>query len=234
MYKQVLKKIFNTFGLELKKLGSLPPPVLHHEIDVVFDVGANIGQYALLTRAEGFKGRMVSFEPLPDEHKRLSLNASKDALWSVHPRCAIGADIGSTIINISKNSYSSSILPILEAHSSAAPESIYIGEVKTPVITLDSVFDIYRNESEKVFLKIDTQGYESEALSGCLKSLPQVRAVQLELSIVPLYEGQEVYRHFFDFFDSNGFYLWSILPGFANKATGQHLQFDAVFVNGRG
>ncbi len=233
MVKKLVKTSFNFLGLELRKsTPPLPPPTLHHNIDIIFDVGANIGQYALLTRKEGFKRRIVSFEPLPDAHQKLSLNAEKDALWTAHPRCAVGSNLGSTKINISRNSYSSSILPMLDAHSTAAPESIYVGEVETPVITLDSVFDSYRNQSERIFLKIDTQGYESEVLAGCLSKLPQIKAVQLELSTVPLYEGQELYRYFFDFFESNGFYLWSILPGFANSATGQHLQFDAVFVNG--
>jgi len=232
MLKTLIKKSFNLLGLELSKLlPPLPPPTLHHQIDLVFDVGANTGQYAKLTRKEGFKGRIVSFEPLPDAHHRLSVNAKKDVLWTVHPRCALGSSSGSTRINISKNSYSSSILPMLDAHSSAAPESIYIGSVETPIITLESVFDTYANESQKVFLKIDTQGYESEVLDGCLAKLPQIKAVQLELSTVPLYEGQKLYRDFFDFFESNGFDLWSILPGFANQVTGQHLQFDAVFVN---
>jgi len=197
----------------------------------LFDVGANTGQYALLTRKEGYKGRIIAFEPLPDAHQKLSLYAEKDPLWTVHPRCAVGASAGTTKINISKNSYSSSILPMLDAHLSAAPESIYVGSVETPVITLASVFDNYHSHSEKAFLKIDTQGFESEVLVGCLSRLPKIKAIQLELSTVPLYEGQELYRYFFDFFESNGFYLWSILPVFANSKTGQHLQFDAVFVN---
>lgn len=232
MLKKIVKKSFNLLGLELRKqVPPLPPPTLHHKIDIVFDVGANIGQYSLLTRKEGFKGRIVSFEPLPDAHKKLSLNAEKDRLWIVHPRCAVGSSLGSTKIKISKNSYSSSILPMLDTHFSAAPESIYVGAIETSVITLDSVFDTYLTQSERAFLKIDTQGYESEVLAGCLSKLRQIKAVQLELSTVPLYEGQELYRYFFDFFEANGFYLWSILPGFANNTTGQHLQFDAVFVN---
>ena len=232
MLKNLVKKAFNLLGFELRKQAPpLPPPTLHHKIDVVFDVGANIGQYALLTRKEGFKGHIVSFEPLPDAHKKLSQKAEKDRLWTVHPRCAVGSSLGSTKINISKNSFSSSILPMLDTHSSAAPESIYVGAVKTPIITLDSVFDTYLTQSERAFLKIDTQGYESEVLAGCLSKLQQIKAIQLELSTVPLYEGQELYRYFFDFFESNGFYLWSILPGFANSATGQYLQFDAIFVN---
>jgi hypothetical protein len=120
---------------------------------------------------------------------------------------------------------------MLDAHSSAAPDSIYVGAVETPVKTLASVFENYCNQTERAFLKIDTQGFESEVLTGCLSKLSKITAIQLELSTVPLYEGQELYRYFFDFFESNGFYLWSILPGFANSKTGQHLQFDAVFVN---
>ncbi|MFX8373787.1 FkbM family methyltransferase, partial [Acinetobacter baumannii] len=87
-------------------------------------------------------------------------------------------------INISGNSYSSSILPMLPAHLSAAPESLYIGKAKTKVITLDSVFDEYRVNKEKVFLKIDTQGFEAEVLSGLSRNLRNITAVQLEMSIV--------------------------------------------------
>jgi FkbM family methyltransferase len=232
MLKKIVKKSFNIFGFELRRLINPPlSPTVYHNIDLVFDVGANIGQYASLTRKEGFKGRIVSFEPLPDAHRELSIISEKDAMWTVHPRCAVGSSLDSTKINIAKNSFSSSLLPMLDAHSSAAPESIYVGDVETPLITLDSVFDKYCNQSERIFLKIDTQGYESQVLAGCLSKLPRIKAVQLELSSVPLYEGQELYRYFFDFFEANGFYLWSILPGFSNEVTGQLLQFDAVFIN---
>jgi len=232
MLKNFVKKSFNLLGLELKRFSPpVPSPTVHHDIGLIFDVGANKGQYALSTRNEGFKGRIVSFEPLPDAHRQLALNAQKDPQWTVHPRCAVGARSGTTKINISKNSYSSSILPMLDAHSSAEPESVYIGTVETPVITLDSVFDQYRRQSENVFLKIDTQGFEAEVLAGCSSRLPDIKAVQIELSTVPLYEGQKLYRYFFDFFETNGFALWAVWSGFADRRTGQHLQFEAVFVN---
>lgn len=233
MLKKFVKKSFNFLGLDLRKLsGPLPPPTVYHRIDIVFDVGANIGQYALSIRRGGFKGRIVSFEPLPDAHRELLSNSEKDPRWIVHSRCALGSSFGFTKVNISRNSYSSSILPILNTCLSAAPDAVYIGEVGTPIVTLDSVFDSYTNHSERIFLKIDTQGYEWEVLAGCLKKLPQIKAIQLELSTVTLYEGQKLYRDFFEFFESNGFYLWSIMPGWPNETTGQTLQFDAIFING--
>lgn len=232
--KQVIKRSFHALGLDIARARApLPSPMQQHRIDLVLDVGANIGQFASLTRQVGYRGRIVSFEPLPDAYARLCETAGKDALWTVHPRCAVGAAPGSTTINIAKNSYSSSILPMLAAHSDAAPDSVYVGQVATAVVTIDSVFDLYGQDGNRVYLKIDTQGFEAEVLKGAIDTLPLITAVQLELSIVPLYAGQELYRYFFDFFASHGFTLWSIIPGFTNPETGQHLQFDAVFVNSR-
>jgi hypothetical protein len=83
---------------------------------------------------------------------------------------------------------------------------------------------------KKVFLKIDTQGFEAHVLAGALKSLQSIFAVQLELSLVPLYANQELYRYFLKFFEEQGFYLWQIIPGFIDNDSGQSLQFDAIFL----
>ena len=92
------------------------------------------------------------------------------------------------------------------------------------------MFDSYRANDEKTFVKIDTQGFETEVLKGLSKNLQNVLGVQLELSIVPAYEGITLYKTFFDFFEENGFSLWSLIPGFTNVSTGQMIQFDGIFV----
>lgn len=119
---------------------------------------------------------------------------------------------------------------MLETHSDSAPESVYIGTTSTPVITLDSVYERYAKDKKKVFLKIDTQGFEAHVLAGALKSLQSIFAVQLELSLVPLYANQELYPYFLKFFEDQGFYLWQIIPGFIDNDSGQSLQFDAIFL----
>jgi FkbM family methyltransferase len=229
--KDFVKGGFRKFGLSVSKAIEPPPaPFLHARTDLLLDVGANIGQYARLTRAQGYKNRLVSFEPLPDAHTALVKAARSDKAWIIHPRCAVGAEVGETDINVAKNSYSSSVLPMLAAHASADPDSIYVGKERTQVVTLDSIFPMYYHGSENVFLKIDTQGYEKRVLEGAKQSLKHIKGVQLELSIVPLYESEQLYDYFFEFFKEHGFTLWSLIPGFADKTTGRLLQFDGVFL----
>ena len=228
--KKIAKKIFNKFGLNVSSYKKYPEFLLHHKIELLFDVGANFGQYAMHARDNGYKGKIVSFEPLPDAYEKILKNSENDPLWTVHKRCALGANIGEIEINISQNSQSSSILSMNNIHSIAAPESIYIGKVKTDIITLDSIFDSYRKNKERTFLKIDVQGFESKVLKGLTLNLKNVFGVEIEMSVVPLYDNQELYNYFFSFFEQNGFALWSLVPIFRKDDTGELLQFDAVFV----
>jgi FkbM family methyltransferase len=228
--RRVLIRALNAAGLEVARIKPALSPLMHHRINVLFDVGANKGQYARDCRKLGYQGQIISFEPLPEAYELLSASAKHDQRWTVHNRCAIGAEPGETEINISQNSQSSSILPILKAHVDAAASSRYVGTAKTNVITLDSVFDLYCKPDDKIFLKIDTQGFEAQVLKGAEKSLSKIAAVQLEMSIVPLYEGQKLYDYFIDYLRERGFFLWSLESGFFDKASGQHLQFDATFV----
>ena len=228
--KKILKKIINKFGINISIYGTYPEFLLHHKIELLFDVGANTGQYAMNARDNGYKGKIVSFEPLPGAYEKILKNSKKDPLWTVHNRCALGSGGGEMEINISQNSQSSSMLSMLDSHLLAAPESSYIGKIKTDVITLDSVFDAYQKNDEKILLKIDVQGFENEVLKGLALNLKNIFAVEIELSVVPLYEKQELYDYFFSFFEKNGFTLWSLIPMFKNSKTGELLQFDAIFI----
>src|SRR5258708_7328948 len=56
--------------------------LLHLDVDCVFDVGANTGQYAAMLRREvGFQGLIISFEPIPKVARALRAVAKGDPLW---------------------------------------------------------------------------------------------------------------------------------------------------------
>jgi len=198
-------------------------------IDFVLDVGANQGQFASEIRRCGYAGNIVSFEPLSDAHEKLMHASSTDDNWEVFPRCAVGDRNGEVEINIAGNSLSSSILPMLESHRVAAPDSIYLGRETAPINSLDSVVMPYLKKSKAPFLKIDTQGFEWQVLDGARNSLSRLRGILIELSLVPLYEGQHMWLEIVARLEAEGFILWTFEPVFSDPRDGRTLQVDGVF-----
>jgi FkbM family methyltransferase len=196
---------------------------------LVLDVGANTGQFGSEIRYYGYTGKIVSFEPLSREHSMLVRTIAGDPNWEAYPPCALGDQIGETVINIAGNSQSSSILPMLETHRSAAPESAYEGKERVLIKTLDSVAGDYLKDARAPFLKIDTQGFEWQVLDGARETLPHIKGVLVELSLVPLYEGQHLWRALIDRLEDEGFALWALRPGFIDQRQGRTLQVDGVF-----
>lgn len=201
-------------------------------VDLVFDVGANVGQYASELRRSGYAGRIVSFEPVAASWAALSQAAAKDPRWMVPPRVAIGDRDGSVRIHVSENSISSSVLPMLDRHRDAAPASVYVADEMVDLARLDRLAGPFLGESRATFLKIDTQGYEQQVLAGAAELLrrPSTAGVQLEMSLVPLYEGQALFEPLVQALKAQGFELWGIWPGFIEPASGRMLQVDVVMM----
>jgi FkbM family methyltransferase len=202
----------------------------HVHVNIVFDVGANAGQFAQKLRSAGYSGKLVSFEPLARAHEQLRLAAGCDTNWLVHQRVAIGDLDGETNINVSANLESSSILPMLSTHLSAAPHSVYVSTEPTPVVRLDSIAAQYLTVDSRLFIKVDAQGYEQHVLNGSLETLRYAHGVLLELSLVPLYEGQCLWYDMINFMEREGFTLWGIQKGFTHPTTGRTLQIDVIFL----
>jgi FkbM family methyltransferase len=197
-------------------------------INLVLDVGANEGQFVDGLRSAGYHGRVISFEPLSSAHARLRAHAAGDPNWTVAERTAVGAAHGSMEIHISGNSYSSSILPMLSKHTEAVPASAYVGTEAVEVNRLDDLFT--PSPSDRILLKIDVQGYEEYVLHGAPKILACCRAVSLEMSLIPLYEGQALALPLWNRIVSAGFEPWVIEAGFREPKSGRVLQIDGLFV----
>ena len=239
--KYLLKKLVRKIGFELNRNGinrftvgassmaRLQRLFLFHKIDCILDVGANRGQFALDIRSAGYRGRIISFEPLSDAYQQLLTNSKKDPLWEIAPRAAIGAKDDEITINIAKNSWSSSILNMHESHVIHDPSSVYMGSEKVRLARLDSITTPYLRKGTRFFLKIDTQGYEAEVIDGATQILQMVTGLHIEISFVPLYEGQTLYREMIKKVEDLGFELNGISPGIADNVTGRLLQADGIF-----
>ena len=200
-----------------------------HNVNLIFDIGANAGQFGVLLRKIGFDGKIISFEPLSDAREIL-LNISKnDPLWQIALQTAIGEENGEIEIQIAGNSHSSSVLDMLDTHVRAAPDSKYIGKEKVALRTLDSIAPDYMDSNSIAFIKIDTQGYETQVMNGAKKLMSQIVGLQVEISLVPLYKGQCLFDEMLKKLKNDGFELWSISTVFSDPNTGQLLQVDATF-----
>ena len=237
MLKQLVRKIARKFGIEISRYlptsssaAQLNKALEIAGVDVIFDIGANEGQFAKQLREYGYRGRAVSFEPLSSARLKLIALAKQDKNWIIHDQCAIGDQDGQIEINISGNSVSSSVLPILESHSSAAVGSAYVASEHVHISRLDSIANQYLEPNSNLFIKIDTQGYEWQVLDGAQETLKRAKGVLCELSLVPLYEGQRLWRDLIDRLEAEGFMLWSLQKGFTDPRTGQSLQMDAIFL----
>jgi FkbM family methyltransferase len=231
----IFRRLFHAIGMDIRRLKYTEEGILRDLLGVlqpsaVLDVGANVGQYARMLRSAGYAGTIVSFEALESAHAILTKQACDDALWRVAPCAALGRTSGPTQINVAGNSVSSSLLSMSASHVAAAPNSRYVDRKMIQMVSLDSVLPSLLPIPGELFLKIDTQGYEEEILRGANETLASVSAVQLEVSMIQLYEGAPTLSRVFELMGNLGFEAFQMIPGFRDESTGRLLQFDGIFV----
>ena len=230
--KEILLKIFHAVGLDIKRypardLRRRQNLMSHYKINKVIDVGAFNGSYALELRELGYRGNIVSFEPRLKSYEEMQVKSNKDNRWETI-NAALGNEDGEAEINIAGNEASSSMLEMKDIHFDSAPESAYVGTEKIKISKLDSVFDEICEVGDNILLKIDTQGFEKSVLDGAINSLPNITGLQLEMSLVNLYDGEILYFEMINFLLKHGFELCSIENGFFDEESGRLFQFDGV------
>jgi FkbM family methyltransferase len=236
--KQLLQRAFRAVGLEVQQLknADVAQQIVKNLVSltratVVLDVGANVGQFGDEVLRGGFDGTIISFEAVPGTHRLLARHASaRSDRWLVAPCAALGRARGEITINVSANSVSSSILPMRAAHLDAAPNSKYIDAQTVPVERLDDLAAPLLPVDGPVFLKIDTQGYELEVLRGAEKTIDRTVAIQVELSLAPMYDGAPTFLEMVGYLQDKGFEIFNLAPAFKDKRTGRMLQLDGFFV----
>jgi FkbM family methyltransferase len=109
---------------------------------LIFDVGANTGQYASEVFQMGFKGKIVSFEPIKLVFKLLKIQKKFNPNWIIE-NFAIGNKNGTTNINVSNNHESSSILLVKKLHVLNAPDSAVFKSEEIAIYKLDTIYNKY-------------------------------------------------------------------------------------------
>jgi len=201
----------------------------HEEFDLVLDVGAATGQYGAELRRNGYKGQILSFEPLDAAFAQLQRRVAGDKNWSV-VQTAVGAHSETGTISIAGNSDSSSLLPMLARHEEVAPHTRYIGSQTIEIHTLDELALDAVQQSRNAYLKIDTQGYERFVLDGGPRVVALLGGVQIEMSLIPLDSGAMTFDEAIIRMLGEGFEMHLVEPGLRDPVSQQLLQMDGVFI----
>lgn len=193
-------------------------------IDLVIDVGANVGQYAMGLRQNGYAGRILSIEPLPDAFNRLERAMHRDPLWS-GLNAAAGVESSRATLNVSADSVCSSLLEPSQTLLDAIPTARVVSTVQVNVLRLR---DVLLPDYTKLLLKLDVQGFEREALAGAGSLLDRVDVLELELALQPSYESGYTLESALPELVKLGFSVTSIGRGASDSSTGQLIDLDVL------
>jgi FkbM family methyltransferase len=239
--KAAVKRVLRAAGFQLRRIPTADELIPTEDkrkrrvilmknrgIDLVLDVGANTGQFGHSLRQLGFRGRIVSFEPLKDAFATLRQLAAQDALWECH-NLALGDSDRTASINISANSYSSSFLPASTRSVRIEPGIAYVGQEEASIRRLDAILDSVARRDNVIYLKIDTQGYELNVLKGALGVIDRIPLIQLETAFFEGYETQPLIEEIISYLRCLRYRIVWIDPGWEDLKTGEMLEADLIF-----
>ncbi len=201
------------------------------KINCVLDVGANEGQYASMLRRNGYQGHILSFEPVRANFEKLNKKHAQDPLWRGFD-FALGAEAGTSEIQVTQHSVFSSFLsPNAFSQDRFGAESS-VSSTQTVVIKrLDSIIDELTRDipQARIFLKMDTQGFDLEVLRGAQGCLERILALQTEISIMPIYENMPSHIEMLSEIHARQFVVTGMYPINADEFL-RPVEFDCVAV----
>lgn len=233
--RTLLKQQFRRMGIEVTRFnaaGSFTARrqrmLLRSGVDLVLDAGASDGGFATELRAAGYGGRIVSFEPLEEPFRSLKAKAKRDGDWLAF-QYALGNDTGLIPMNVARDDKCSTLLRPLERQTRVYSGAKTSSSTHVEIHRLRDLYGTKFPPGKKTFLKIDTQGYESHVLDGAAESLDEMVGIQIELSLIPLFDGGRNYSSLLGELEQRGFQPVMLEPVFIDPETEQTLQIDAVF-----
>lgn len=181
-------------------------------VDCVFDVGANVGQYGEMLRQNvGYTGRIISFEPNPKAFDQLRKASAGDGLWNIE-NIALGASQGLAQFQ----AYDSSVLGSFRSFGASeyAPQNMGVMTYPVEMQTLASYLPALKEQYgfSRPFLKLDTQGFDLEVAKGAGCKITDFLGVQTEVAFQNIYRDAPTFDESVSFFTQRGFTLSRLVP----------------------
>jgi len=201
-------------------------------INLVIDVGANNGQFALGLRTFGYSGRIISFEPQSALCASLRAAAIGDDRWEVQS-IALGETVAELKLNIFRDTSLSSLHAANTTGRERFPDYFHLDHTESvSIYPLDDLIASLRldDPDARILLKTDTQGHDLAVLRGARTVLARSLAVVTEASIKPIYQGAPGYGDIIHYLNDAGFSLSGIYPLAHNEHDMSLIEMDCCFV----
>jgi FkbM family methyltransferase len=181
---------------------------IHHPSPVIFDVGANTGEWSLLMQQSCPQGsRFFLFEPQPACQKILEGIRIPNSMLIPH---AVSSEAGQTLkLFVGKEA---SGLAALDQRRDSYFDGIAFSSIDVTTVTIDNV--VQENGLDRIdLLKMDVEGHELSVLKGATRNLEQgrIKALTFEFGSGNI-NSRTFFHDFWDFLTPFGFEIYRILP----------------------
>jgi FkbM family methyltransferase len=233
-------------GYDLRRLtGVEPDPMPYllqralsvYAIDLVIDIGANRGQWGASLREAGYRGAIVSFEPVRESRNALAETATRQmgVGWKVRGEALGETDAAGVSMNVTASHQHSSLLQPSPEVLASCGETYGVARVESvPVARLDTIWDEIVPPGARVMLKTDTQGYDMRVIRGAGEKLLLVSCVLLEVSLRPAYvDSDNGLEAVLNYLEDQEFRLAGLSPVPGSRTNSPSLALsdsDALFV----
>jgi FkbM family methyltransferase len=204
----------------------------NNDIDLVLDIGANLGEFAIGLRRIGFTGHIVSFEPIPKLAEQLSKQSAHDRKWTVL-QVALDEEPRVRSLNVANFMALTSCRTPSEyglKRFGAAIESEFELSVQTERLDAILARELGHLKQDRVFLKLDTQGSDIDIFRGLGAAEDRIVLLQTELAFAPLYEGVPLFWDAGEFFRRRGFQPSGLFPVCRDPNDHTLVEIDCVMV----
>jgi len=232
------RKIAKLFGYELIKTRKHPSTNSHvinlihdYGIDLVIDVGANNGQFGRMIREEGYQGDIHSFEPVSKTYELLKENCANDPKWFTH-KIALGDSCGEEDVNVTELSLLSSFLKPNDFGKRQIKKMMVLHTETVEMSTLETFVKQHIPDAldKRIFLKMDTQGYDLKVFKGAEGIFSNIFCILSEISLIPIYSDMPHYLDVLKEYESSEFVVTGFYPVCRDKNLSL-IEMDCMLVN---
>lgn len=237
--KRILRQLLLKFGYDVRRIGGsspgyAPPDMWNwmrstQNIRTVIDIGANVGEFAEFLATYFNAEKTYAIEPLPSCAQVVRERGKTIRNLEVF-ECALSDTAGKATLYENSYAPASSMLPVSSISATEFPQTATnSGEVEVAVARLDDLIDV-RDVIPGLLIKIDVQGMEHHAISGGKKIFGAAQCVLIEMSFVPMYDGQPLFEEVHELLCTFGFRLSGIKNQIDSPKTGQPLFMHCLYV----